>query len=244
MNLTKHLVFPLSCLLILLTAITSNMIAQDNKPHEILINGKIIDASFPDLSLENIMIINLRTQQGIFAQGDNTFSIRILPSDSLVVTATGYSTKKFCLKDSLLLNTRTYVIGINRLSVELKEVTIFRPRDFQKIEEDLKKLGYQESDYKLTDAEAWNSPITALYQAFSRRERSKRKVAELQNADLRHDLLKELLQVYVDTKLIDLPSEDYDKFINYLHLSDETLNTITQYELALYVKEMYERFYR
>jgi hypothetical protein len=160
------------------------------------------------------------------------------------VTATGYSTKKFCLKDSLLLNTRTYIIGISRLSVELKEVTIFRPRDFQKIEEDLKKLGYQESDYKLTDAEAWNSPITALYQAFSRRERSKRKVAELQNADLRHDLLKELLQVYVDTKLIDLPSEDYDKFINYLHLSDETLNTITQYELALYVKEMYERFYR
>jgi phosphate starvation-inducible PhoH-like protein len=67
---------------------------------------------------------------------------------------------------------------------------------------------------------------------------------EAQNADLRHDLLKELLQVYVDTKLIDLPSEDYDKFINYLHLSDETLNTITQYELALYVKEMYERFYR
>jgi hypothetical protein len=244
MNLSKHLVVSVTCLLILLTAISTNLIAQDYKPQEVLISGKIIDASYPYLSLENIMIINLRTQQGIFAQGDNSFAIRILPNDSLVVTATGYSTKKFCLKDSLNSNARVFTIGINRLSVDLKEVTIFRPRDFQKIEEDLKKLGYQESDYKLTDAEAWNSPITALYQAFSRRERSKRKVAELQNADLRHDLLKELLQVYVDTKLIDLPSEDYDKFINYLHLSDETLNTITQYELALYVKEMYARFYR
>ena len=244
MNLSALLVFPLTLLLNLLTAISTNVIAQDNKRQEVLINGKIIDASYPNLSLENIMIINLRTQQGIFAQGDNTFSIQILPSDSLVVTATGYSTKKICLKDSLNSNTRLFIIGINRLSVELKEVTIFRPRDFQKIEEDLKKLGYEESDYKLTDVEAWNSPLTALYQAFSRRERSKRKVAELQNADLRHDLLKELLQVYVDTKLIDLPSEDYDKFINFLHLSDETLNTITQYELALYVKEMYARFYR
>ena len=236
---TFYLIAFLNLLLILNT---STVHAQQTQS-EVTIQGKIVDALSPDLALPNIMIINLRTQLGVFAEGDNTFKIKIFPADTLVVTATGYSVRKFCLKDSLNSKDNFFTIGINKLLVQLKPVTIFKPRDFDKIETDLKKLGYRPSDYKVTGIEAFNSPVTALYQAFSRKERSKRKVAEMENADLRRGLLKELLQIYVNTKLIDLPYEEYDRFIDFLNLDDQTLNSITQYQLALYIKSMYEQYH-
>lgn len=229
---------------ILLIALLSSGIIVTTQAQERKVKGRISDRNSPQLALPNVMVINLRTQLGVFAEGNNSFEITELPGDTLVVTATGYTLTKFCLKDSVYAENKIFNIQLDRLSVQLREVVVFLPRDFDKIESDLKHLGYKESDYKLQGLSAFNSPVTALYEAFSRRERSRRKVAELENADMRRGLLKELLQIYVNTKLIELDYHEYDAFIDFLRLDDETLNSITQYELALYIKEMYQHWRR
>jgi hypothetical protein len=86
------------------------------------------------------------------------------------------------------------------------------------------------------------SPITFLYQQLSKKEASKRVVAELKNEDRRRDLLKELFQIYVDYQIIDLTTEEFDDFITYLNVSDEFLIQSSQYEFLVYVKERFRDY--
>jgi len=219
------------------TGISKNAVAQQGDP--IVISGKAFDRENPQLRLEQVMVINLRTQQGQFAQSDNSFRVQALRNDTLVVTAIGYRIRKLCFRDSLRSDTIEIMVALERLSYELKEATVFIPRDLNRIEQDLKKLGYTPKDYRLTGVNAWQSPLTALYQEFSRKERSKRKVAELMNADRRRELMREVLANYTRSGLISLPYNEFDAFIDYLGLSDFFLRTFSQYELAYYIKQRY-----
>ncbi len=208
-----------------------------NAQEIISLQGRVQDIQYQDLYLENIMIINLRTQQGIFAGNNNSFTINIERNDTLIISATGYSLKRVCFRDSVQSQGKVFTISMKRLSVQLKEVTIFQQREWKAIESDLQTLGYKESDYKLTGVEAWQSPVTALYQAFSRRERSKRKVAELMNDDLRKSLLMEIIHIYIKNKMIELSDDQMENFINFIALNDEALKNMSQYDLAIFIKD-------
>jgi hypothetical protein len=129
-----------------------------------------------------------------------------------------------------------------RLQVNLKPVEIFTKRDLDEIEREIQTLGFDESDYMLDGIDAISSPITALYLAFSKRERSKRLVAEMRNNDKRRSLLKELFRKYVDYEIIDLENEEFDRFIDFCRVSDDFLKSSTQYDFIMYVKKRFEVF--
>jgi hypothetical protein len=221
-----------------LTFRTSTLLAQQN----IIVTGKAMDKDYPALLLEQVMVINLKTQQGIFANADNSFTIQINKTDTLVITAFGYGSYKYCFRDSTLKDIYRIIAPLNKISFTLNEATIFAPRDLNRIEEDIKKLGYDKKDYRLNGVSAWQSPITALYQEFSRKERSKRKVAEMMNDDRRRELMREVLANYSRAGLIDLRYNEYNAFIDYLGLNDFLLQAFTQYELAMYIKVRYQAY--
>jgi hypothetical protein len=205
----------------------------------IVISGRAIDIQYPQIALQQVMAINLETQQGVFGADGNSFEITVNKNDSIVVTATGYAPTKFCMKDSIYKPNYKVVIALKRLSVNLDEITVRRKRELEQINNDIQKLGYNKSDYRLTSIEAWQSPITSIYQAFSKKERNKRKLAEMINRDNRNSLIKELLDLYQRSDLIELPREKYDEFITYLRLDDETLKLTSDYDLALYIRDRY-----
>jgi hypothetical protein len=213
----------------------SSVNAQEN----IIVTGKAMDKDYPGLLLEQVMVINLKTQQGLFANPDNSFTIQMNKSDTLVITAFGYNAFKFCFKDSALRDIYRIIAPLTKRAITLNEATIFAPRDLNRIEKDIQKLGYDVKDYRLNGVSAWQSPITALYQEFSRKERSKRRVAELMNEDRRRELMREVLGNYSRAGLIDLNYNEYNAFIDYLGLNDFLLKALTQYELAVYIKARY-----
>ena len=209
------------------------------KAQRVFVFGKVYDIEFPNLPLQQLMVVNQQSQMGIFGNNDNSFQIQIDKSDTLIISALGYARKKVCLKDSSGLNELRVTIGLNRLSYDLSEITVRRQRELRQISEDIKKLGYNKKDHKLTDVDAWESPITALYQSFSKREQSKRALAQMINNDNRRAVLKDLLYLYNLTELIKLHDSEYNDFIDYLNLNDQQMKAMSDYDLALFIRDRY-----
>ena len=108
------------------------------------------------------------------------------------------------------------------------------------IQKDIEKLGVKKDEAMLEDVNMIESPITALYQMFSRRERSKRLVAELENEARMRALLKELLTKYVEADIISLHDEAFDDFIDFCAVSDDFIKRSSQYDFAMYIKSRYQ----
>lgn len=191
-------------------------------------------------SIPNLMVVNKRTQQGYFGNNSGYFEVDIRKEDTIIIAATGFTTIKISFRDSTDRDLYKVNIPLKKLEIQLKQVEIFTKRDLEEIQKDIETLGYDEDDYMLSGADAFSSPITALYQAFSRRERNKRMVAEMRNDDRRRELLKELFRKYVDNDIIQLSNEDFDDFIDFCGVSDSFLKNSTQYDFIMYIKKKFE----
>ncbi len=227
----------IATLLILLAVIVPDLVGQDM----VTIHGKVI-TSTDQRTYYDLMIVNRRTRSGTFGNADGTFTIQALRTDTLMVGSIGHQTRMLCLADSVVRATYDITLRLIPLSYQLAEVEILPERTLKEIQADIERLGYKESDYKLTTVNALQSPITALYQEFSRRERSKRIVAELENEDRKRALLQELLQKYVQYDIINLNPEAFDDFIDFCSVPDEVIKSLSQYEFLVYVKRKYELY--
>ena len=224
----KEIIFFLTLIL------TNSCFAQ-----RLFVYGKVYDSEFPNIQLQQVMVVNQQSQMGIFGSNDNSFQIQIDKADTLIISALGYARKKVCFKDSARLNDLHISIGLNRLTYDLSEITVRRQRELRQISEDIKKLGYNKRDHKLTDVDAWESPITALYQAFSKREQSKRALAQMINNDNRRAVIKDLLYLYNLTELIRMQESEYNDFIDYLNLNDQQMQAMSDYDLAIFIRDRY-----
>lgn len=226
----------LTTFLLLFSFLVSAAFAQDGM---IRIKGTVYDPSNKG-SIPNLMIVNKRTQQGYFGTNSGYFELDVKRTDTLIIAATGFQTIKIFLKDSILDSSKNISIALKKLEITLKPVEIFTKRDLEEIQKDIESLGYEKEDYMLQGADVLESPITALYQAFSRRERNKRLVAEMRNNDRRRELLKELFRKYVDNDIITLDNADFDDFVDFSNVSENFMKTSTQYEFIMYIKKRFE----
>lgn len=205
------------------------------------ITGKVYDKENSLLPLTRLMIINKRTNHGLFADAEGKFSFSIYPTDTIIFSAIGFKVRSVCFKDSLINGNSSFQIALSKLYFELKEVSVFANRGLNEIQNDIDKLGVKKS-YNLSGVNAFESPITALYERFSKFEQSKRKVAEWENEDLKREILRDLFRLYVKNDVIDLKDDEFDAFIKYLNLNDEFIKNASQFELVMAIKGKYESF--
>jgi len=225
-------------LLVLISlACTTVSEAQDT----IHVNGYIYERETHN-AVNNLMVVNMRSQEGGFVPTGGKMSLTILKTDTIILAATGYTTMKLSFTDSALKPVYNIRIIMKRLEITLKPVEIFTQRDLEEIQKDIETLGYNENDYMISGATALESPITYLYEQFSRRERNKREVAEMRNNDRRRALLKELFRKYVDNDIIQLKDEEFDEFIDFCRVSDDFIKSSSQYDFIMYVKKRYELY--
>ena len=207
----------------------------------VTIHGQVV-SPLHERTYYDLMIVNKRTRSGSFGNGDGSFTVSALRTDTLIIGSVGHVTAFICMKDSLPAPSYRVRVQLRPLKVQLPEIEILSQRTLDQIQRDIEKLGYRESDYRISQIDALQSPITFLYQEFSRRERSKRLVAQLENEDRKRTLLKELLQKYVEFDIINLNDEAFDDFIDFCAIPDAVIKGLTQYEFLLYVRKKYELY--
>ncbi|MEO8067059.1 MAG: hypothetical protein ABI599_05135 [Flavobacteriales bacterium] len=208
---------------------------------EVRISGKVTSTD-PERVLYDLMVVNKRTRIGTFGNVDGSFTVKALKTDTLLFGSAGHQTQPVCLADSATREEYTFHLRLQQNVIRLREFRVVPERDLADIQKDIRSLGYNEDDYIIDGVDALQSPITFLYQAFSKREASKRLVAELRNEDRKRALLKELLKRYVEFDIINLSDEAFDDFIDFCSVPDEVMKGLSQYDFLMYVKKKYELY--
>ena len=183
------------------------------------------------------MVVNRRSSAGEFIGQDMEFLVRVQPGDTLVFGAVGYHSLEKVVHSPSRLD-----VKLRMLQVEVGTAEVIAPRTLQEIVRDIQALGYNEEDFRLSGVNAMQSPITFLYEAFSRQAISKRQVEQLENDDRRRALLQELFTKYVDYDIVDLEPWEFESFARFCDPGDEQLKRWSQYEFIQYVKQRYQVF--
>lgn len=238
-NMRMKLIRTVFCFFIGLT--TQILFAQDSVS-TVHISGYAYDDKESSRRLDDLMIINLNTGQGVFGKADGTFSISADRTDTILVASTGYEYKRVTVFDSIVKSSYHLNVALTKLNVNLREVVIFSARDLEKIYTDIEKLGYNKREMQIGGADALNSPITFLYQEFSKFEQLRRHNAERINNDKRRTLLKELLASYVASDIFYLDAGEFDDFVDYCNVPEHFMKTATQYDFCVFIKYKFELY--
>lgn len=123
-------------------------------------------------------------------------------------------------------------------SWRLKQVTIYALKKPEEIRKEIESLGVKNtSDYG--SYHSLSSPITALYEQFSKREQDKRKVAELENADRKKEVLRDLLALYINYDIIQLTDDEFEEFLTGIFMPEDFLKKATDYQIGEMIKRQY-----
>jgi len=210
------------------------------QPGNIVVKGNAVDSRGLG-GLYQVIVINQRTSTGMLAEPNGHFTLNCLKTDTILVSASGFGVKKICFHDSALKNEFIVTVILDSIHYSLAEVKVYPTKRLRDVNEERKSLGdipntdvYKEADIQ--------SPITLLWERFSRLEQSKRKVAQLEDEEKRREVLKELFQIYIRHDIINLNNSEFDNFIDYCNFTDEFIKNSTDYDLVMAIKYRYEQF--
>jgi hypothetical protein len=206
----------------------------------VTIHGQVTDTNF-SVGFYNLVVMNKTVGKGIFGDYDGSFSITVKQKDLVGVSVVGYQTIYFSFRDSVYKPTYDIELFIQSLEFQGPEVEVKPLKTLEELQEERASIAKRETPV-VTVTNAIQSPITALYVAFSKREKTKRKVAEMEYEDQQKEIVKEILRIYVHADIIDLSTSDFEEFVVFLNLNTEFLKVATDYELITYIQEKYEHF--
>jgi len=233
-------------LLLILCLTVVNLGFSQSKPNYndslVTVYGQVVDTAF-DAGFFNMVIVNKSVGKGIFGDSDGSFTITLKKKDEIGISVVGYQTAAVCFKDSSYQSKYKIKVYLKPIEYTSEEVIVRPLKTLDQLKEERAAIVKRETP-EVTVTNAISSPITALYVAFSKREKTKRKVAEMEFQDKQDDIVKEILRLYVHNDIINLKQSDFEEFIRFLHLNPEFLKSATDYELITYIQGKYEHFKR
>lgn len=206
----------------------------------ITIQGRVIDTNY-NVGFYNLVVLNKSVGKGIFGEYTGNFSITVKKTDTLGISVRGYQTIYISYTDSAYHKVNNAKFYIQELAYTADEVVVKPLKTLKELQEERASITKREVP-TVTVTNAIESPITALYVAFSKREKTKRLVAEMEYQDKQDDVVKEILRVYVHNDIIELSRDDFEEFIRFLNLNADFLAYANDYELVTYIKGKFEHF--
>lgn len=214
---------------------------SQSKCDQVLLTGRVEDSLNPQ-SFYNLMIVNRTRGKGVFGQPNGHFSVYTNEGDSISISIKGYPMIGFRISADENCQFK-YHKFIELKATEMKEVVIKPLKTLNQIKEERQELSMRETR-QVTGVEMLQSPITALYQTFSKKEKNKKWIAEQEFKDNERKVVQELLRLYVAYDIIKLTEDEFDEFIIFLNINETFLKTATEMELITFVQDKFEHFKR
>jgi len=183
------------------------------------------------------MVINRTSGKGVFGTPDGKFSVYVNDKDVISLSVKGYLPVSFIVESNEDCQFKVHKY-IELKTQEIQSVVVKPLKTLDEIKAERQELVMRETR-EVTGLEALQSPITALYQTFSKKEKNKRWIAEQEFKDDQRRVVQELLRLYVAYDIVGLNQEEFDDFILFLNINPDFLKTATEMELITFVKDKY-----
>jgi hypothetical protein len=204
------------------------------------LKGRVLD-SLSSQQFYNVMLISKSTNKGFFGNPDGSFSIFVKEKDTIIISVAGY--------EKIILVPYKTKQCINDIQIKLKSnVKYLKPiiiqplKSIQEIKEERERLTLKETKKNISGVNVIQSPITALYDRFSKRAKTENKIYQLKYQDEKNKILKELLSIYVNYEIFELNEHEFDSFITFLNINDDILKNTSDIELATFIKDKFLHF--
>lgn len=230
-------------LLYIFLAITfSSTISYGQLCEQVYIHGRVVDTMQSQNAFYNIMIINTSTGRGVFGNPNGSFATYSRANDSITISVKGYYTLGFRVKPNE--DCQMDFSGILEPEYKTLQKVVIKPlKSLQQIKEEREALAMRETK-TVTGVNVLESPITALYEAFSKKEKAKKWLAEQRYKDSQRAVLKDLLRLYNLYDIVKLPEDEFDQFIDFLNVDSNFLKTASEMELVTFIKDKFEHYQR
>lgn len=225
--------------LLTIVGIMTITFAFSQKCENVLFSGRVSDTLRPQ-NFYNLMVINKSSGRGVFGQPDGSFSVYARPDDTIALSVRDYPIITVVVTpDTNCQHKEVYYLEPK--IQEIEEVVVRPLKSLEQIKEERASLAMRETRM-VTGIDVMRSPITALYQAFSKTEKAKRWVAEQEYKDDQVRILKELLRNYVAYEIIELSDDEFEDFIAFLNIDENFLKTASEMELVTFVKDKFDHY--
>jgi len=219
--------------------LTSEIIAQDSLVN---IKGKVLQDITTGFS--DMLIVNITKGTGVYGNLDGTFQITVHKNDLIKISCRGYKTASISMIDSVFKAEYFVAIKLSLLEIIQQEVVIIRPTPTI---EDLKKAQSEVGTYQYksllnSPLEMFSSPITAIYQLFSKKEAEKQKYAMFMSQKQLDDYLVGVTRFLMKSGLMDLTEEEMPRFIARCPISEDFAKEASLYEVSTVLNSCYKEY--
>lgn len=205
--------------------------------------GKVLDVE-TGKGVDNASIIN---QRSLFVGRTNetgAFYLEVKPGDSIIVNSPSHG-RAAIQWDGV---TKAPIIKVKKqvefTGIVLNEVTVKGKREAELKRELQELLSEPVAKKGLTGEQVLNlaqSPITLLYELFSKRAKSDRKAAVVMQQYRKEQLAGYRLELII-SKATNYKGEEAEQFKNYCHLTDDFILQSSEYELTHQVLQYVDAF--
>ncbi|ELR68890.1 hypothetical protein C900_05583 [Fulvivirga imtechensis AK7] len=234
-------------ILFFLSAVVLNGNAQENS--QIEITGAIIDANTKE-PVPYVHVVNKNSHKGTVSNTEGRFWMVMDKTDTVLFSSVGFESYAFTIKEQVKSNKLIVTIELNTSTMELQPVKIFAFKDEHTlkkamlamevpIEEDHSRIelpGFYYGPKKEVKPNIL-SPFSLIHGKFSREVKERSKLAEYQQQEHYHNLIKAKYNEAVVLELTGLPEDQVEDFMEFCKLEENFLAQSSEYEIAVAVNK-------
>ncbi|MDD2636760.1 MAG: carboxypeptidase-like regulatory domain-containing protein [Bacteroidales bacterium] len=215
-------------------------------------------------ALPYVNVFVKKTRKGTISDTTGYFILTARINDTLTFSSLGYDRKYVVLTDSAADNMKPLVVFLDTRIYELNTINIIALKKYKQLEYEITNMRLPDDDYKNAirnfpirpaDIDYYSrvnapgfglvfSPISALYDMFSKEGKEKRKLEELQQADKLTNIIEEKLSPELIMTITKMPREEVNIFIDWCNFSSGFITRLTEYELIsviIYKHKQYKK---
>ncbi|MEM7107898.1 MAG: carboxypeptidase-like regulatory domain-containing protein [Bacteroidota bacterium] len=212
--------------------------------------GEIINSKSGE-AVPYVHIVNDQLKLGTVSNTEGRFWIKMQRTDTLKISAIGFETFIFTLKDDVTTDKMLVTIALNLSTMELQPVKVFAFRNeaalkqalldtkvpLEEQQRGIQLPGFYYGPEKEVKISPFGNPLSFIASKFSREEKEKKRVAKYQKqVDYQKQIRAKYNQAVV-IELTGLPEDKVEEFMVFCKLNEDFLGPASEYEIAIAVNK-------